>query len=130
MGRQHLPIANSAIMTPALFLLPILLCVAQADPKSDWYLIDTVDDQESDGRADDYFDRDMMMEMLKKLMENRGDNQCGSVICQNSNKNWNDYQSINNLLSQIGTQKQIEKQTQIGKNSVSGCCANNMNVGR
>merc|ERR1719290_240997 len=110
------------MMSPVLFLLPILLCVAQAEPSGKWFLVNTVDDEESDGGADDYFDRDMMMEMLKKLMENRGGNQCGSVICQNSNKNWNDYQSINNLLSQIGTQ------TQIGRNSVSGCCADNMNA--
>merc|ERR1719402_1992873 len=117
-------------MSPVLFLLPILLCVAQAEPSAKWFLINTVDDEpdeESDGGADDYFDREMLMKLLEKLT-NGGGNQCGSVVCHNSNKNWNDYQSINNLLSQIGTQKQIGKQTQIGRNSVSGCCANNMNA--
>merc|ERR1712055_915188 len=114
MGRQHLPVTKSAMMSPVLFLLPILLCVAQAEPSGKYFLIDTVDDEESDGGAD-YFDRDLMIKMLEELLKVNGGAKCGSVLClpQNSNKkkNWNDYMTFNNKLSQIGTQTQIDKQT-------------------
>merc|ERR550519_1408478 len=47
-------LTKSAMMLPVLFLLPILLFVAQAEPSGKWLLINTVDDKESGGRADDY----------------------------------------------------------------------------
>merc|ERR1712055_295296 len=106
MGRQHLPVTKSAMMSAVLFLLPILLCVAQVDSK--YFLINTVDDEESGGRANDYqFNQDLLMALLQQLKQNGG-SQCGSVICQTSNHNA-DYQEL-----------------QIGTNTVSGCCANNM----
>merc|ERR1712055_1073026 len=54
MGDNIYPLTKSAMMSPVLFLLPILLCVAQAEPEGKWFLIDTVDNEENGGRADDY----------------------------------------------------------------------------
>merc|ERR1711909_461 len=54
MGDNIYPLTRSGMMSPVLFLLPILLCVAQAEPSGKFLLIDTVDDEESGRRADDY----------------------------------------------------------------------------
>merc|ERR1719290_653059 len=116
------------MMSPALFLLPILLCVAQADPKSDWFLIDTVDNEESgQGQgAKDYqginigwggrpWDANPWWSVPVSNMVNGNSarDPCVSVKCGGQS----------NVFNNVGGRDYISS-----SNSVKGCCNNNQNI--
>merc|ERR1712055_24258 len=130
MGRQHLSVTKSAMMSPVLFLLPILLCVAQAEPSGKYFLIDTVDDEESGRRADDYQINiggfpswwskfaERFPSMVRPVVvqpQPQVRDPCGAVQCQGTNVFTN------------SARRQDDYQIS-SKNSVSGCCNNNQNI--
>merc|ERR1712055_498200 len=140
MGRQHLSVTKSAMMSPVLFLLPILLCVAQAEPSGKYFLIDTVDDEESGRRADDYqinirgipavgnpwWSRfaDRFPSMVQPVVvqpQPIARDPCGAVQCNGSN--------VFNNRGRRQDGKDYQDDYQISsKNSVTGCCNNNQNI--
>merc|ERR1712055_284778 len=132
------PVTKSAMMSPVLFLLPILLCVAQAepDPKSDWFLIDTVDNEESGQGAKDYQGINIgwggrtldinphhpwwgasappVHRNLNVVNGNSARDPCISVKCGGQQ----------NVFNNVGGRDyQISS-----SNSVKGCCNNNQNI--
>merc|ERR1719187_432190 len=123
------------MMSPVLFLLPILLCVAQAepDPKSDWFLIDTVDNEESGQGAKDYQGINIgwggrpwdanpwwggpvpvpLVRNLNMVNGNSARDPCVSVKCGGQQ----------NVFNNVGGRDYISS-----SNSVKGCCNNNQNI--
>merc|ERR1712055_185795 len=130
MGDNIYPLTKSGMMSPVLFLLPILPCVAQAEPSGKWLLIDTVDDEESGRRQDDYQINiggfpswwssfaDRFPSMVRPVVvqpQPKARDPCGAVQCNGSNV-------FNN-----SARRQDDYQIS-SKNSVTGCCNNNQNI--
>merc|ERR1712055_103503 len=136
MGDNIYPLTKSGMMSPVLFLLPILLCVAQAEPSGKFLLIDTVDDEESGRRADDYQINiggfpswwssfaDRFPSMVRPVVvqpQPKARDPCGAVQCQGTNV------FNNSARRQDGKDYQDDYQIS-SKNSVTGCCNNNQNI--
>merc|ERR1712055_937296 len=139
MGDNIYPLTKSGMMSPVLFLLPILICVAQAEPSGKFLLIDTVDDEES-GRRADYIDdyqiniggfpswwssfADRFPSMVRPVVvqpQPIARDPCGAVQCNGSNV------FNNSARRQDGKDYQDDYQIS-SKNSVTGCCNNNQNI--